>query len=355
MKTLHTAPFVAALLAATTPALAVPQVITYAARVEQGPASTPVDGTVSASFALFHAATGGSPVWEEADGSVIVVDGDLVYDLGADATNLLDENVLDGELFLSVTINGETLEPRMPLRSVPFALAARRSEEAGSIGGLTADDLALKAETLTATQVDERVTRQLDQRLADRATLSQVDSKIAAARVPFSSVTGVPAGFADGTDNDTQYTAGSGLVLNGTTFSIPSATINSTQIKDGTIVAADIAAGAVATVQLAVDAVTGSKIADGAVNASKLSGSLEVFARPAGCGAGIQIGDGPCRTQMCGVSSGSARFYTCDAGCNQVNPVFCPVSTVEARPAGGLDSSHTFLVHQRAVGRVTFP
>jgi hypothetical protein len=38
--------------------------------------------------------------------------------------------------------------------------------------------------------------------------------------VPWSGVTGVPAGLADGTDNDTQYIAGTGLTLTGQQFSI---------------------------------------------------------------------------------------------------------------------------------------
>jgi hypothetical protein len=38
--------------------------------------------------------------------------------------------------------------------------------------------------------------------------------------IPWTSITGIPAGFADGVDNDTQYSAGSGLSLAGTTFSV---------------------------------------------------------------------------------------------------------------------------------------
>ena len=40
-----------------------------------------------------------------------------------------------------------------------------------------------------------------------------------AGSVPWSGLTGVPAGFADGVDNDTTYSAGTGLGLSGTTFS----------------------------------------------------------------------------------------------------------------------------------------
>lgn len=46
-----------------------------------------------------------------------------------------------------------------------------------------------------------------------------------AAAVPWASVTGVPAGLADGVDNDTQYTAGSGLTLTGQQFSVNTGSI----------------------------------------------------------------------------------------------------------------------------------
>jgi hypothetical protein len=41
-----------------------------------------------------------------------------------------------------------------------------------------------------------------------------------AATINWYSISSVPSGFADGTDNDTTYTAGSGLALNGTQFSV---------------------------------------------------------------------------------------------------------------------------------------
>ncbi len=42
----------------------------------------------------------------------------------------------------------------------------------------------------------------------------------AAGSVPWSGLAGVPAGFSDGTDDNTMYTAGTGLVLGGTQFSV---------------------------------------------------------------------------------------------------------------------------------------
>ena len=71
---------------------------------------------------------------------------------------------------------------------------------------------------------------------------------------PWAGLGGMPAGFADGVDNDTQYSAGSGLQLSGTTLSIPSQgvqngmlannAVTTGKILDGTVAAVDLAAGA---------------------------------------------------------------------------------------------------------------
>ncbi|BCW92873.1 MAG: hypothetical protein KatS3mg007_0767 [Thermoanaerobaculum sp.] len=61
------------------------------------------------------------------------------------------------------------------------------------------------------------------------APLAINDSKIS--DVSWSKLTGVPAGFADGIDNDTTYSAGSGLSLSGTTFSLDTAFTNGLYVQ----------------------------------------------------------------------------------------------------------------------------
>jgi hypothetical protein len=56
----------------------------------------------------------------------------------------------------------------------------------------------------------------------------------------WSSLTGVPAGFADGIDNDTLYSAGVGLNLIGTTFSIANGGVATPQLADGSVTTAKI-------------------------------------------------------------------------------------------------------------------
>jgi len=78
---------------------------------------------------------------------------------------------------------------------------------------------------------------------------------------PWSGLSGVPAGFADGTDNDTQYGAGSGLQLSGGVFSIPSKGVTT----------ALLAENAVTSAQIANDAVTTTEILDGTVSKADLA------------------------------------------------------------------------------------
>jgi len=87
--------------------------------------------------------------------------------------------------------------------------------------------------------------------LTPRVKINSTPYAIWALSVPWGGIIGIPAGFADGIDNDTTYSAGAGLQLVGTTFSI--------------------APGGVDTGMLADFSVTTVKIADGAVTDEKLS------------------------------------------------------------------------------------
>ena len=57
--------------------------------------------------------------------------------------------------------------------------------------------------------------------LEPRQSLSPTPHAVYAARSEWSGLLGLPAGFADGLDDDTTYSAGTGIVLSDTTFAIP--------------------------------------------------------------------------------------------------------------------------------------
>jgi len=56
--------------------------------------------------------------------------------------------------------------------------------------------------------------------LTPRQALTAAPYASYARQAPWSGLSGVPAGFADGVDNDTTYTAGTGLTLSGGQFSL---------------------------------------------------------------------------------------------------------------------------------------
>ncbi len=93
----------------------------------------------------------------------------------------------------------------------------------------------------------------------------------------------IPAGFADGIDNDTNttYTAGQGLQLAGTIFSIPSNSLNASLIAADSIGASELANNAVATANIIDGQVTGADIASNAITNAKMAnnsvGSNEII------------------------------------------------------------------------------
>lgn len=96
--------------------------------------------------------------------------------------------------------------------------------------------------------------------LSPRVPFLRVPYAIYANRTPWSGLIGIPAGFADGIDNDTQYSAGAGLSLTGTVFSI----------LDGGVVNSMLASNAVSTAKIQNNAISSAKIADGAVTDPKI-------------------------------------------------------------------------------------
>ena len=140
---------------------------TYQGQLKQG--GNPVNGTCDFQFSLWDAADDGTQIGSQTKTNVNVVNGlfTVQLDFGASA--------FTGEArWLEVAVrcpagggSYTTLRPRQELTATPYALYATKA--------------------------------------------------------PWSGLTGVPAGFADGVDNDTTYSAGDGLILTDTTFSADTA------------------------------------------------------------------------------------------------------------------------------------
>jgi hypothetical protein len=120
---------------ATATASAVPQTMSFTARITDT-SGNPIDGNVDVVFRVFDAVAGGTMIWEETQNGLVADNGLLYAALGSiDPTNNgLDEGVFDGSnRWLEIVVAGDTLSPRLPLISVPYAVKAGSSDRLGSL------------------------------------------------------------------------------------------------------------------------------------------------------------------------------------------------------------------------------
>lgn len=83
---------------------------------------TPLNETVDMEFSLYQEETGGTPLWTEIQGGIVVSEGIFNVILGSSAPLDLP---FDVPYYLGIRINGEEMAPRKPLLSVPYALNAK--------------------------------------------------------------------------------------------------------------------------------------------------------------------------------------------------------------------------------------
>jgi hypothetical protein len=152
---------------------------TYQGRLADG--GTPAAGSYDLKFSLFDAATGGAPAGIPTTLTLVPVE--VTNGLFTVALDFGGTAFSGGARWLEIAVrtNGAVsahtiLSPRQPLTPAPYALYA--------------------------------------------PTAGTASSAATASSVPWSALTGLPAGFADGIDNDTTYSAGAGLTLSGTLFSV---------------------------------------------------------------------------------------------------------------------------------------
>ena len=118
-----------ALLLATGPALAqtsVPPQLAYEGRLAALDGGAPITGTHSIKFAIWPSPTpgSGSPPWSDTL-SPMVVNGLYSVTLGTTSGDPFPPTLFDGSvLYLELTVDGDTLAPRQPIGSVPYAILA---------------------------------------------------------------------------------------------------------------------------------------------------------------------------------------------------------------------------------------
>jgi hypothetical protein len=186
------------------PAAPLGTAFTYQGRLTDGGA--PAEGTYDLRFILYDADVGGNQIGGIVTKEDVAVAEGLLsveLDFGANAfpgdARWLDISVRAGPSAGVFT----PLAPRQKVMPAPHAIYA---VAAGSATSATTATRATTADTATT---------------ATSATTAVSATKATAAdSAPWSGLTGVPAGFADGVDNDTTYTAGAGLLLDAGQFSV---------------------------------------------------------------------------------------------------------------------------------------
>lgn len=223
----------------------------------------PATGPVEMTFRIYDQAVGGTSLWMETQAGIALVSGRYRVELGA--TNPLSPALFDSpDRWLGIEVVGDgEMAPRLSLSPTPTAhnaltLEGNPASEFARVldlndgtpastpvgwddlAGIPAgfldrvdDDTTYAAGTgllLTMSVFDvdfagsgvattvARSDHDHDPLYARRADL--MDGSPATTPVGWGDLSGVPAGFLDGVDDDTTYGAGTGLLLGGTTFSV---------------------------------------------------------------------------------------------------------------------------------------
>ncbi len=189
------------------------------------------DGSYDMLLRIYDVQSGGSSLWEgtytAANGNAVqVANGIFSVILGSGAGNALNTSTFNGpDRWLEIQVGDETLSPRQKITSVAYSMV---SENSRLLSGRDASDFVEDGELATAISAHAAVADVHHARYTDAEAVAAMGSTTdenplnheKTMRLPWGSITDVPAGFADAEDNDTTYTAGAGLLLLDSQFNV---------------------------------------------------------------------------------------------------------------------------------------
>lgn len=256
--------------------LAIPQVIAYQAYLTDKDGN-PITGTLLARVSIWTAASGGTKLWQE-DQNLDIYQGYFTAELGRQ--NAFSRVLFDGSpRWIQLEINGEIMQPRKEVLSVPFSIYA---SDAGSLGQVSADQF------YTKTQADDAAKNSIDAaKLGGKKAETFYDRfQIEAGYIPRGglntingdmitdgSVQRQDLGFSLGTGTITAVNAGTGLAGGGAAGAVTlslAADFANGQVYDTRFVRRD-ENNAVTSMMLAPGSITSEKIVDGAIQPHDLA------------------------------------------------------------------------------------
>jgi len=188
----------------------IPKLISYQGRLTNSITGEPVIDTCDFTFSIYDVETGGAALWSETQ--VVSTDSAGLYCVKLGSTTPFPTSLDFAEPYwLGILIDGTIeLSPRYQLTSSPYAFHSITADLADTSQFA---DMSLNAEhALEADSAD----------YADNAEYAIVSDT--AYSVDWTNITTMPAGFADGIDNEgtgTTYYAGDGIDISSDTISIP--------------------------------------------------------------------------------------------------------------------------------------
>ncbi len=198
----------------------VPETIHFQARLTED--GVGITGSHEITFSIYETAEDGTPLWSEVQ-TIELENGILDATIGA-GVSLTEYVDFDMPLWLGVTVDDEReMSPRYALGTSPYAIMSKFSEKADSAQHSRNSDNALHSEAATEAEsalYSETAAYSDSSAYADSAgtadharnsdnalhseSATEAESALyseEAASVPWSGITGMPEGFADGIDN----------------------------------------------------------------------------------------------------------------------------------------------------------
>lgn len=265
------------------------QTFLFAGHLDDGGA--PASGSFTVDLAIVD---DDGVIWSEQQSGVVVIDGNFAIDVGA--AEPIDITVQRSHR-LRITIEGDEL----PLAPLPFVDLARQVDTAEETG------LASSAARIGGVTEDEAVTF---------ARLTEPGQSV----IPFTAITPVPAGVADG-DDGADLSVDSTLTLSARTLSFNKVT--GAKLAAGAVNSGRIADGAIGSVNVVDGAVTSQKVKNGSLTRADLAGDVEaaavatipvflVTATNCKVSAGSLMTTATCQTPDCDLGGGLPGEEDCD-------------------------------------------